>query len=321
MSGGVLGRARAEHGDHAALAVAGLQAGLVHEPAAQRDELQALALIQRAGGDQRAELAQRVARHERLDRAAEGLPAGQAGAEDRRLGEVGALVGARERVLADGLDGHLQQVGPDALHEVAHVRRLAPLAGEQDCACGTHRLSTYAAHGGRIQPCYALPPFWGDPIWGVPRPRPAWRRHASFPGDRSPRASTLDLRSPGEPPRPQSRHRRPGHRCLLRHRRRHRAGAGRAGPRARAGGAAQGPARRAGRGAAAASTACAPRRSAATSARRRRASASPPGSSRWAWRSTCWSTTPALPPTARFTRPTPPASSSRCACSWRPSSP
>ena len=142
--GGVLGGAGAEHRDHRAVAGgaggvrvrAGGQARLVHEPAAQRDELQALALVQGAGGDERAQLAERVPGHHLPERGAERRPAREAGAEDRRLGVVGAVVDAREGVLADDLGGERQQVGADARDEVAHLARLAPLTGEQDRAGG-----------------------------------------------------------------------------------------------------------------------------------------------------------------------------------------
>jgi hypothetical protein len=122
--------AGAEQGDHAA--VAGAQTRLVHEPAPQRDQLQPLALCERPRGHERAELTKRVTGHQLGARAAHGRPARQAGAEDRRLGEVGSLVGTRERILAHDLCDLLQQLGCNPGDEVAHVRRLAPLAGKQD---------------------------------------------------------------------------------------------------------------------------------------------------------------------------------------------
>ena len=52
--GGALGRVGAEQRDHAA--VTGGLTGLLHQPAAQRDQLESVALGQHSGRDQRAEL-------------------------------------------------------------------------------------------------------------------------------------------------------------------------------------------------------------------------------------------------------------------------
>jgi hypothetical protein len=73
-----------------------------------------------------------VARHQvRLVAILEDLIAGKGGAEDRRLGPARAVSGALEQVVRDLRLRELEQVGPVALDLVAHVRGLAPLAGEQ----------------------------------------------------------------------------------------------------------------------------------------------------------------------------------------------
>jgi hypothetical protein len=60
------------------------------------------------------------------------LEPGEAGDEDRGLGEAGALGHAGEGVLADDLYGEVDQVGPDGQDVLAHVRRLAGLSWEDD---------------------------------------------------------------------------------------------------------------------------------------------------------------------------------------------
>ena len=72
---------------------------LSHQPPAEHDQLQSVALRQRVGGHQRRQLAERMPGHHVLQRLAELGPAGQAGAEDRGLGELGALLDPLERVL------------------------------------------------------------------------------------------------------------------------------------------------------------------------------------------------------------------------------
>jgi hypothetical protein len=104
--------------------------GLGHQAAAEDDELERGVAVQRAGGGQRAELAEAVAGGD-AGLEAGGLVAGQARAEDRGLGEARALVSAREGVLADELDHPVEQVGRDACHEVAHLGCLAALAGKE----------------------------------------------------------------------------------------------------------------------------------------------------------------------------------------------
>ena len=110
----------------------GLQPRLVHQLAAERDQGQRVTLVDRARGDKRSELAERVAGHQFSDGRADRRPAGETRAEDRGLSEVGAVVGPRERVLADLVDRRLQQVRALPRDQFAHLRRLASLTREQD---------------------------------------------------------------------------------------------------------------------------------------------------------------------------------------------
>ena len=110
----VVGRA-AEQREHRAAVV-----GLGHQAAAQHDEAERVLGAQDAGGDERAELAERVTGgHGGLE--VELGPAGDAGAEDGGLREARALVDALEGVFADELDALLEQVGQGMRDVVAHV--------------------------------------------------------------------------------------------------------------------------------------------------------------------------------------------------------
>ena len=75
------------------------------------DQPQRVALGDRAGGGERAQLAERVAGDGVGAAASSADPAGERGAEDRGLREARVLVGARERILADELGDELEQVG------------------------------------------------------------------------------------------------------------------------------------------------------------------------------------------------------------------
>jgi len=86
--------------------------------------------VDRAGGRQGAELAQRVAGEVRGERPAGAAPGGEAGAEDRRLRVGGALAGERKRVGADLRQHQLEQLGLVVGDRLAHARCLAPLPGE-----------------------------------------------------------------------------------------------------------------------------------------------------------------------------------------------
>ena len=67
----------------------------------------------------------------------ERLPAGDRGAEDGGLLEAGALLDAREGVLADELDGSARAARGALRDEVAHLGGLAPLPGEQEAVSVT----------------------------------------------------------------------------------------------------------------------------------------------------------------------------------------
>ena len=123
-------RVGADERDHRAAVV-----GLGHQAAAQDDQLERVVDGQHARGGQGGELAERVAgggggAHV----AGQRPPAGDRGAEDRGLLEAGALLDARERILADELGAALEQVGGTLRDEIAHLGGLAPLAGEQQDA-------------------------------------------------------------------------------------------------------------------------------------------------------------------------------------------
>ena len=80
-------------------------ARLVHQPAAQRHQLAAPARSSSAPAATSAPSSpSEWPAMNSLDRRAERRPAGEARAEDRGLGEVGAVVDPQERVLADDLD-------------------------------------------------------------------------------------------------------------------------------------------------------------------------------------------------------------------------
>ena len=78
-----------------------------------------------------------MAGHELSLGPADRAPPGDRRAEDRGLGELGAIVGTREGIFADDLNRVGEQVGPHPRDRLAHIRRLAALAWEQN-RCG-HR--------------------------------------------------------------------------------------------------------------------------------------------------------------------------------------
>jgi hypothetical protein len=64
-------------------------------------------------------------------------PGGDARAEDRGLGEPGAVGDPRERILANELDAALRELGERALNPRAKVARMASLTREQTrCVAG-----------------------------------------------------------------------------------------------------------------------------------------------------------------------------------------
>ncbi len=125
--GALIGRARSQKSEHPPLP------GLRHQPSPEDDQIDAVALRQRLGCHQGRELTQRMAGHHVLERPAHLRPPGQAGTEDGRLSERGALLHPVERVLAHRVADHVKQVWPHALDRLAHVRRLAALTGEENC--------------------------------------------------------------------------------------------------------------------------------------------------------------------------------------------
>ena len=128
----VLGGALAEQREHRAVARA--LARLLHQPPARRDEPQPVLGAQRLGGDQRGDLAERVAGVRGAGHAgvAQPLEADDARAVDRRLRVARAVVDARERIVADDLASEREQVGTRRRDVVAHLGGLASLAGEQE---------------------------------------------------------------------------------------------------------------------------------------------------------------------------------------------
>jgi hypothetical protein len=120
----------------------------LHQSAAQHDQLQPVALIECTGGDEGAQLSQRMAGHVVAVGAAERFPPGEARAVDRRLGEVRALVDAREGILAHGLGHRFEQVRAHARDLLAHAVGLAPLAREKNRRAGHHCKPTPARERG-----------------------------------------------------------------------------------------------------------------------------------------------------------------------------
>ncbi len=145
--------------DHRATVV-----GLGHQPAAQHDELERVLDREHARGGKRGELAERVAGGGAgLDVVLEPAPAGDRCAEDRGLLKAGALVDAREGILAYELEAALEQLGAALGDEVAHIGGLAPLAGEQDRGIGgqSHSPTPSRACAGKPGRTGDLPPSRG----------------------------------------------------------------------------------------------------------------------------------------------------------------
>ena len=116
--------ARADEREHRAVA------GLAHQAAAQDDELERVVALEDAGGDERGQLAERVAgAGARVQ--VERVPADDGGAEDGGLCEAGVLLHAGEGILADELSDLLKQLGRALRDEVAHLGGMAPLAREE----------------------------------------------------------------------------------------------------------------------------------------------------------------------------------------------
>ena len=155
-------------------------ARLGHEPAAQDDELERRVRVDRPGGDERRELAERVPgdRHDVVAHVAiERPPAGDARAEDRRLGEAGGLRRAVERVGAHEVQAAVEQLGRMGGDEVAHPGHVAALAGEE-CG-GRHGLHPHQTAPAPVKGYQRVIPHPGGErrtVWGGPS---ADRRHAA----------------------------------------------------------------------------------------------------------------------------------------------
>lgn len=117
------------HDDHAARA---LYCRAVHQPPALGDDLQAVVLGQGARGDERADLAERVAGIEVGLGAAEALEPRERGTEDRGLREARAVRDPREGILAHAGGDALGQVRPTRGDRVGHAGLLAALAGKEE---------------------------------------------------------------------------------------------------------------------------------------------------------------------------------------------
>ena len=103
---------------------------------------------QRAGGDERGVLAERVPGAGDGGLAVAGLPRGDAAQEQRGLLVARALVDATEGVEVEELEALLE--GARAAPGLVHAVRMAALAGEEDC-CG--RLGGHSSQEGpRIGP-------------------------------------------------------------------------------------------------------------------------------------------------------------------------
>ena len=135
----------ADQRDHRAAVV-----GLGHQAAAQDDELERVVDAQDARGGQRGELAERVAGGGGGgDVVRQSAPAGDRGAEDRGLLEAGALVHARERILAHQLEAALEQLGAALGDVLAHLRGLRSLSGKEQGTRTVVRKAELARTGGR----------------------------------------------------------------------------------------------------------------------------------------------------------------------------
>src|SRR5271155_1222814 len=150
----------AEDGEHA-FGLAGLPAG--HQLAAPHRQLEAGERIDGPGRDQCAQLAERVTGERQQAHAPLQLhPAGDAGAEDRRLSEPGALAHPREGILPDELHALRCEPRGDPLGALAQITRLASLAREQAryhvCRHHIHSSPSLLPFPPRVPPA---PPFGG----------------------------------------------------------------------------------------------------------------------------------------------------------------
>ena len=132
------------HRDHPAAA------RLLHQAAAGGDQPQAVGGVDRVGGDQGGDLAERMAGHEvSFVAVPKNFVTGERCTENCRLRPARALGGALEEIVGDLGARELQQVGPVAFHRLTHVRGLASLAGKQhrELFVGASHRFNHSVHG------------------------------------------------------------------------------------------------------------------------------------------------------------------------------
>jgi hypothetical protein len=151
--------------------------------AAGDDDSQPVELVDRAGGGERRELAERVAGVEIASRPAAALEAGKRGAIDRRLGEARAVADAGERILPGELGGEREQVGAILGDEIAMSGVADSLAGKED---GELVGGGHATHLPRL--AHAVnpsPPATPQPGGGRSKARGGRRDAGRLPGQRT----------------------------------------------------------------------------------------------------------------------------------------
>src|SRR5215208_3967561 len=152
--------------------------GLGHQAAAEDDELQRVVAVEDAGGGQRGQLAEAVARGDaRLQ--PERVVGSEARAEDRGLGEAGALLDAGEGILPHELGRPVEEVGSEARDAVAHLGGLAALAGEEHGRRLRVGDEAHASHPGTPGWVFGESRARNPPRGGCARPRRLPRPDAS----------------------------------------------------------------------------------------------------------------------------------------------
>ncbi len=174
-----LGSVGAEQRDHAA--VPGGLARLLHQSAAQRDELEPVALAEHAGSDQGAELAERVAGGELLA----GRPSAHQPAmlAQKIAGCAKAVPSSTRRNGSSPTTSiaSLSRSGRTRATVVAHIRRLAALSGEEKS--GGHVPLPYASARIRVRVTLGAPRSGGEGsgrATAAQRHEPSRQRSAGF---------------------------------------------------------------------------------------------------------------------------------------------
>ena len=119
-------------------AAAGLLAGDRHEQAAQDDEPQAVALVERAGGDERGR-ARRASGRRSATGSTWSRTRSQPASDAQKIAGCAKRVDSSTRANGSSPTSGVtccEQVGADGRDELAHRGLLAALAGEQDCGGG-----------------------------------------------------------------------------------------------------------------------------------------------------------------------------------------